>query len=490
MENNFLFNNNKIPSPEKSIDTNSEESINKNNAVEKENKLKILNYIGDESGETEFFDDSKHLFGGEEREYHERSNMERNLELVALETNFIRDFSKNLSEIKKEPVFIIYNARAGLMYSNAADNWSDQIVNAEDRKEFADELIHHKEWPQNKELAIYRIANEWIKSGKLDSFVFSTKNFKFASFPHEGRSEYLISESSKKFLAKNPNVIIVDPSQRPYPQSFFYPSGYEFINTVNWAGVQMRLKKELSLIGYDYREDRRKYDDVNWRDSKKRIWYSFEDFKNAFPDDNQVKEYISQKSLYDFLVDYGYKNTEIDGLSLREVSTFEVIHKIEDEKNKKTSDCFRDKHNLHSGTSLGQVEYYPLFGNLGRYDIWSDGIPNEERMNDAVELIFKKEVENKNKKVILLNPNTSGDRPFWDNYPQMMGKMALRYTHEPEEKVPTSYKVETNKGVMEYSDFLKYKIRELSGWNERQQRQRKLIHESKDDELSEIDNTV
>lgn len=507
--------NKSINNSENSVDKTEEihSDINQSDFPEnnEKNKLEILEWIGDpdnEGASMVFFDDSKHMFDGEEREFYERRDMQRNIELIAAESNFIQDFSRNLSKAKQEPVYIIYNARSGLMYSHAAENWSDQIINSEDRKLFLENLRAHPGWPKtelpdqseknekatlksSKELALYEVAAKWINSGKLDSFVFHTRNFKFASFPHHERTKLIVQENFGEFINKKPNIVIIDPSVRVYPQSFFYPDGYKFINTGVQAGIQERLKDDLSFMDYHETTNQRGLT-LSQYSKEKFGWTDFNRFKaiySAIYPDERVDEYKPQKSLFKLFQEYGYEDTEISGLSLKEVSTHEVINPTTKESEDQFVRAF--SHNIYSRGPWGKVDYYPLLKNLGNYNHYDSYKIDQKRMDQALNLISEKIIEHKDKKIIMLNPHTGGDRPFWDNYPQMMGEFALRYTHEKDEVVPVSYKVKTNKGIMEYSDVLKNEIRKFAGWNDKLKKQRKLIlGTKKSDELLMLDEST
>lgn len=118
----------------------------------------------------------------------------QDLEKTAKECFYVASFSRKFSETVRRPLFVIFNARNGTIFSYGMPSVRQQLElqfadlsRQEDKsptkikKEFWQEVKNRPDYIKNKKLAVLKTAQNWITQGRLKYFVDFTVNFRYPS---------------------------------------------------------------------------------------------------------------------------------------------------------------------------------------------------------------------------------------------------------------------------------------------------------------------
>lgn len=119
---------------------------------------------------------------------------DQDLKKTAKECFYVISFAKKISETFKRPLFVIFNARNGTVFSYGMPSIRQQLelqfielskrenkLLTETKKEFWQEAKNHPNYAKNKRLAVLKVARNWMTNGRLKYFIDFTVNFRYPS---------------------------------------------------------------------------------------------------------------------------------------------------------------------------------------------------------------------------------------------------------------------------------------------------------------------
>lgn len=159
---------------------------------------------------------------------------------TAEELMYVNKFTKDLSKNSQTPIFCIFNARCGTIYSYGIDILQTQLnLQFEDlarketksiqnlRDEFVKDLKSNKYWRQSKKLSLMDVTDNWILKGRISYFLCSTVNTKISSRIPSGHQVTRnsihkllshIDQDTDAVMNKGYNILFIDTTTRPLEQ--------------------------------------------------------------------------------------------------------------------------------------------------------------------------------------------------------------------------------------------------------------------------------
>lgn len=193
------------------------------------------------------------------------------IEKTAKEMTLVNEFLREFSKYSKKPVFCIFNARGGTIYSYGLDTLNAQLnfgfketiqrqernkisskqprTCQELRKLFAEDLRYHPSWLLNKNSVLLDVAENWLKRGRLTFFIGRTINTRVPSY----YGKIYMDDKIRNIIWEHSNIVFLDVSERREgPHSFenmtkevgggaSVVSLYEYCQTLPTHGLPLKL---------------------------------------------------------------------------------------------------------------------------------------------------------------------------------------------------------------------------------------------------------
>jgi len=134
----------------------------------------------------------------------------KELEKTAKECFYVFQFTKKISEKTKQPLFVIFNARNGTVFSYGMPSMLKQIKEQLDEKEeekFWQEVKNHPIYHRSIILSTLLTAKNWFFNNRLKYFIGFTLNFRY---PSSLKNKIFIPEKVKEVIDSEINIVFID----------------------------------------------------------------------------------------------------------------------------------------------------------------------------------------------------------------------------------------------------------------------------------------
>ncbi|MBU4332751.1 hypothetical protein KKD19_02840 [Patescibacteria group bacterium] len=234
----------------------------------------------------------------------------------------VNEFAEEFSKHYKKPMFCIFNARNGTIFSYGMDTLSTQLNTQlekitvkeeksvqELRNEFARGLKENPHYKMNKNLALIETAKNWMNQGKIEYLSLGLKRFRVSSATADASSDYrhafnpreeaVMKECVKMLEDDLCSVVFIDASAKfrqtlDFPHSFSAidsemarqgaDRGFEFTELME-PGVEIKRSVKYAVNETDFRREKWGFLDVTSSKSMKtgKEWFQwFDNFPQLY----------------------------------------------------------------------------------------------------------------------------------------------------------------------------------------------------------------
>ncbi len=170
------------------------------------------------------------FLGGSSDAHFRAGDVERRLGMIREDAKYVEQYASEMSRRRKRPVLILCNARSGTLLHPSIENSLDSLADDAAREEFASRIVEEPQWrvPGGKWAAMFAAAREWLESGRMADFIYSSDEIKVSSCRkgNLGNAVVATPHGLENLLRDGCcDILFADYSEALYPGSFSKETG-------------------------------------------------------------------------------------------------------------------------------------------------------------------------------------------------------------------------------------------------------------------------
>lgn len=171
--------------------------------------------------------------------------MEEKLKVISEDSRYLQEYAIELSRRRKRPIMVLCNARSGTLLYHPILNSVERFEGLEESEGFAKEVSSNPKWKKakGKRKTLFEAAEKWLREGKLDAFLHSTRQIKVSSYRYGNPKHPVMREpfDMKELLDAGIDLVFADYSVNAFPGSFSSAHG-----TLSYPGFMEYVRRKSS----------------------------------------------------------------------------------------------------------------------------------------------------------------------------------------------------------------------------------------------------